>query len=144
MQDATKVLLGATPSSAKEVTSYPADPATFKAGLAVRAKSDGGLLLADDSTAALVGVSLGPDLSNTKNTAVARTGDKIPLQLKTGFSDPALGAPVYVDDTLGQACADDDEDAVLTSAVYVSAPLTGVFPDATETPVVLINLNGGF
>ncbi len=81
--DPTKVLLGTTVSSGKTITNEPADPATFVAGLAVRRKTDGGLQTADDSTAALIGVSLGVSLTDAKKTSIVRKGLGIPLRLVT-------------------------------------------------------------
>ncbi len=79
--DASKVLLGSVPNSCKDVSREDADPASFPAGTAVRRSSTGGLVIADNSTAILIGVSCGKDLADTKKTAVARTGLKIPLTL---------------------------------------------------------------
>ena len=76
--DPNKVLLGATQSSERDITCEDADPATFKAGLAVRRASDGKLSL---SSGGLIGVSLGRSLSDTVKTAVARTGLRVPVQL---------------------------------------------------------------
>ncbi len=77
--DASLILLGSTQSSVKEVTCETGDPATFKAGLAVRKATTGALQIADDSVAVLIGVSLGPDLADTKKTSVARTGNFVPI-----------------------------------------------------------------
>lgn len=82
IHDATKVLLGATTSSDRLVTNEDGDPATFKAGLAVRLSTTGALQLADDATAARIGISLGDSLSDTKRVAVCRTGNWVPLKLK--------------------------------------------------------------
>ncbi len=79
MPNASQVLLGSVGSSDVTVTCEPADPASFPAGVAVRQKSDGGLLITANGTASLIGVSRGPDLSATKQTSVARTGNFIPL-----------------------------------------------------------------
>lgn len=84
--DATKVLLGSTGSSDRVVTCEDANPASFPAGLAVRRKADGGLQLDDDSTAALIGISLGPDLADTKKTAVCRAGNFVPLRLRAAYA----------------------------------------------------------
>lgn len=79
MHDAMKVLLGATQSSDKDVTTENADPASFPAGLAVRrTTTEGSLSL---SSGQLIGVSLGKSLSDHKKTAVCRTGNRVPLQL---------------------------------------------------------------
>lgn len=80
--DVTKVLLGSTAYSGREVTGVASDPATFYAGLAVRRATTGLLQLASDSVAALIGVSLGRSLSDTKQTAVCRTGLGVPLRQK--------------------------------------------------------------
>lgn len=93
--DASKVLLGSVGWSGAEVTCEPADPASFPAGLAVRRKSDGGLQLEDDSTARLVGVSLGADLSNAKRTAVCRSGIRIPLRLKAYAASKTIGDLIF-------------------------------------------------
>lgn len=79
--DATKVLMGMGYSSDRDVTTENADPATFRAGLAVRRSDAGGLLLADNGTAALIGISAGASLSDTAKTAVFRSGLRIPILL---------------------------------------------------------------
>lgn len=96
--DATKCLLGATNSSAKVVTNEPADPADFPAGVAVRRADDGGLQTEDDSTAALIGVSLGKSLSNdSKSTAVARKGLGIPLRVMSYYATGTVTIDAFAD-----------------------------------------------
>lgn len=97
MHDATKVLLGSIGSSKRLVTCEADDPATFLAGLAVRRAADGGLQLADDSTAALIGVSLGRDLSNTAKTAVCRKGLGVPLRQKVYAATGTITIEAYAD-----------------------------------------------
>lgn len=80
MHDASKVLMGATQSSDKEVSCHAADPASFPAGRAVRGKSDGSISLSS-SDGQLLGISLGKSLSDTKKTAVCRVGNRVPLEL---------------------------------------------------------------
>lgn len=80
MHDATKVLMGSTQSSDKDVSTFPSDPASFPAGRAVRETSAGALSLSSGA-GALVGVSLGKSLSDHKKTAVVRTGNRVPLEL---------------------------------------------------------------
>lgn len=78
--NAKQILMGTGQSSDKNITCEDADPATYKAGLAVRRKNDGGLsLLSTDG--AFVGVSAGRSLSDTKKTSVIRAGNRIPIQL---------------------------------------------------------------
>ncbi len=87
-QDATKVLLGSTESSDRRATStFSADPATFKAGLAVRIDSTGALSLAK-ADGRWVGISLGRNLSDSKKTTVLRTGSLVPILVS---SEPARG-----------------------------------------------------
>lgn len=78
--DANKVLLGCVLTSDRLVTCEPSDPASFPAGRAVRRGSDGALGLAL-ATGGLLGVSLGVSLSDTKKTAVCRTGNRVPIEL---------------------------------------------------------------
>lgn len=78
MHDPTKVLMGATGSSAKDSSMHSANPATYKAGLAVRLKNNGDISLLK-SDGSWLGVSLGRSLSDTSKIAVARTGSEIPL-----------------------------------------------------------------
>lgn len=80
--DPSKVLMGSSPSSEREISCENGDPATFKAGVAVRRNSSGNLLLADDGTATLIGISAGISLSDTKKTAVFRSGLRVPVLLK--------------------------------------------------------------
>lgn len=80
MHDPTKVLLGATQSSAKDISTHSSDPATFVAGLAVRLSNTGDLSLSSGA-GSFLGVSLGKSLSDTKKTSVVRTGEGVPLQL---------------------------------------------------------------
>lgn len=80
MHDASKVLLGATGSSAKDVSRYVGDPATYLAGLCVRLKSDSTLSLLK-SDGRHLGVSMGASLSDHKQTVVVRTGERIPIRM---------------------------------------------------------------
>lgn len=78
--DPTKVLLGSTGSSAKDISSHDSDPATFVAGLAVSRASDGALSLLK-SAGMRIGISIGKSLSDHKKTAVVRTGESVPVRL---------------------------------------------------------------
>lgn len=78
MQDATKMLLGSTGSSAKHANMFDADPATYKAGLAVRLKSDSTLSIVK-ADGMLYGVSLGRSLADSKKTSVLRDGLRVPI-----------------------------------------------------------------
>ncbi len=80
--DATKVLMGQTASSAKDMTTYSEDPADFEAGCAVVLKSTGALskAYADSADGLRIGVSAGRSLSNHKKTSVVRTGERVPMR----------------------------------------------------------------
>lgn len=81
MQDAAKVLLGSSLSSAKEISKFDSDPATYKAGLAVHLANTGALSLLK-SAGQMIGVSMGKSLSDTKKTAVLRAGQSVPVKLQ--------------------------------------------------------------
>ncbi len=80
MHDATKVLMGTTQSSDREVSCYASDPSDTPAGLAVRLADDATLSVTE-ADGELVGVSLGKSLSDTAKTDVCRAGNRVPLQL---------------------------------------------------------------
>jgi hypothetical protein len=78
VHNASKVLLGSSLSSAKEVSVHDSDPATFLAGLVVRAHSVANQL---SLTAGFkIGVSMGRSLSDSKKTSVLRTGEAVPIR----------------------------------------------------------------
>ncbi len=87
MQDATKVLMGSTQARKKDIETYSSDPATYKAGLAVRLNSSG-LLSVTKADGRFIGISLGRNLSDSKMTAVARAGLRVPVLLELA---PARG-----------------------------------------------------
>lgn len=101
--DASKVLLGVTGSSAKDVTQFAHDPATMVAGTAVRLKSDNTLSVTK-SDGRWLGVSLGKSLSDHKKTAIVRAGELVPILLTDDEDDYAYvvpGASVWIDDATG-------------------------------------------
>lgn len=75
------IQMGTTKSSDRVVTAEKGDPAIFRAGLAVRRAASGELQLNDSGSAALIGISLGPDLSDARETAVCRSGNDVPIEL---------------------------------------------------------------
>lgn len=142
MHDASKVLLGQVPSSAKTIDSKAGDPATFLAGLVVRQKSDGTISLAK-SDGGILGVSLGKDMSGTKQTSVVRDGLAVPVLLTAAFT-PTLGAQVAISDTTGKAIAyTDGSGHSYVNAVYASGKLTGINEAGAEVDVALIDMQGG-
>lgn len=164
--DPNKVLLGSTQSSDKEITCHAADPATFKAGYAVRLNSSGALSLTSGTR---IGVSLGRSLSDTLKTAVARVGNRIPLRLKTVQGTVKIGditftakAPYYgaasnsitiaLLDTLtdGTAEVEFDEDSPLAIVVNIEATVTtalaiktAIDADPNVSKLVTVVVDGG-
>lgn len=147
MHNASQVLLGATPSSVKSISRFDSDPATFVAGTAVRAASGGGLTTTKAS-GFLCGISLGKSLSDTKKTAVARTGLAVPILLtddSNSYAYVVKGAKVYVDDVTGKANIVDTGDVTttITDAVYASGVLDGIAEDGSIVKVALVDMPGG-
>lgn len=135
--DASKVLLGSTKSSAKEVDNRKG---VIAAGLAVRLKSDDTIVVtAADGN--LLGISLGRSLSDTSRTAICRKGLAVPVLLTDAFT-PTIGAQVNISDTTGKAAASGGG-ATAVNAVYASGVLTGVDEDGASVNVALIDFPGG-
>jgi hypothetical protein len=130
MHDQTKVLMGSTGSSYKEVTNYPG-AATLEAGLVAHAKSDGTVTKAK-ADGSPVGVSMGKDLASTTRSVVCRKGLRVPLKLKAGFT-PTIGAAVEIDDAEGYGTGDGTKTAV--NAVYCEP-----YPGAANA---LVSATGG-
>jgi hypothetical protein len=140
--DSSKVVLGSSESSGKEVTNYPSvGDAVVEAGCAVILESTG-KVSKDTSEGALVGISLGKDLAHTNRTAVARKGLRVPLKLKSGFS-PAVGARVAIEDDTGLGKAYTGTGDRYVNAVYASAKITGLGEDGANKDVALIDFPGG-
>jgi hypothetical protein len=165
MYDASKLVLGAPLSNVKDVVSFDGDPATFKAGLVVSLGSDGALSLLK-SAGMRVGVSLGKSLADTKHTAVARTGLKVPvlasLKRSTGTitvssyanlltttpDSVTIGATVFTAQsgavTLGQAtfrAATDNNATAVSLAAQINAHATAstlVYAVVTSSAVVTL------
>jgi len=93
--DASKVLLGQTPSSAKDVACFNSDPATYLAGLVVRQSSTVGELALAKSAGFVAGISLGRSLSDTKKTAVCVTGLSVPLRASLKRSTGTITVTSY-------------------------------------------------
>lgn len=138
--DASKVVMGSTPSSDKTIDNLAG---SIEAGLLVRQKSDGTITtaLADGSA---LGISCGSGLAGEGRTAVVRRGLKVPILLTASFT-PTLGAQVAVSDTTGKAKAYTGTGDSYINAVYASAALTAVKEDGTEVAsgVALIDMPGG-
>lgn len=138
MHNASKVLMGATNSTNKTVTSKAG---SIEAGVAVRLKSDGTLSVAA-ADGQLLGISLGVDQSKTGFTAIVRKGVAVPIRLKSGFT-PTVGAQVKINDTTGYASGDGSGETAV-NAVYVSGKITGVKEsDQSSIDVALIDFAGG-
>ena len=147
MNNPNEFLLGGHGSSDYEA-SCETDGNNIVAGLAVRLSSTGAISL---TSGELIGVSMGPDLSNTSKTTVCRAGNDIPLLLKptvTGevgsevedFDFVVIGARVKVNATTGQASAI----GTTTNAIYKTGVMNGLRKGSTTIyPVALIDMAGG-
>ena len=79
--DASKVLMGTTRSSDRDVTPESGDPSVILAGRACVRDSNGDLSL-DGTDGELIGVSAGPSLSDEgKKVAVVRSGLRVPMEV---------------------------------------------------------------
>lgn len=142
MHDSSKVVMGSSESSGKEVTNYPSVGGNVvEAGCACILESSGGVSK-DTSEGGLVGISLGKDLAHTSRTAVARKGIRVPLKLKSGFT-PTVGARVAIEDDTGLGKAYTGTGDRYVNAVYSSAKITGIGEDGLSKDVALIDFPGG-
>lgn len=139
MQDASKVVMGATQSTAKEATCYKGD---VEAGLVVRQKSDNTLSLAK-ADGGILGVSLGKDLSNAGYTSIVRKGLAVPVLLTAAFT-PVVGAVVNISDTTGKAGAA-GAGFTAVNAIYASGALTAIKEDGSSVAngAAFIDMTGG-
>lgn len=135
-----QALMGATGSSVKEVSNHKG---VIEAGLAVRLKSDDTLSVAK-SDGALLGISIGKDLSDIGRTAICRKGLRVPVKLASGFS-PTVGAQVAISDTTGEAKAYTGSGDGYVNAVYATGKLSagGIGEDGVNKDVALIDFPGG-
>ncbi len=123
-QDANRVLIGSTGDSFKTVTSHAGN---IGAGLVV-CLSSAGAISTTLSDGAILGVSLGKDLSGTDAfTPVARKGSRIPILLQSTGVNPVIGAQVSIHATSGKA----DSSGTAVNAYYVSGELDVVYEDGT-------------
>lgn len=129
--------MGATQSTFKNVDDQAGEIA---AGLAVVLESDASISTTL-ANGALLGVSLGKDLSETSRCPVVRKGTRVPILLQSNGVNPVIGAPVYLHATSGKA----DTTGTLVNAVYVSGELDAVLEDGTISVdgCALIDFPGG-
>lgn len=139
--DASKVQLGTTRSSVREVSNHAGSESTFEAGLVVHLKSDDTISLAA-SDGQKLGVSLGKSLSDVGRVAICRKGLGVPILLTDAFT-PTVGAQVAVSDTTGKAIGYTGSGNAYVSAVYKTAVITGVKEDGTTANVAIIDFPGG-
>jgi len=102
--DPNIVVLGGRVSSIADITQESGDPNVFKAGLAVRKNSNGELILADNGTSPLMGVSAGSGLCGSdKVTSVFKTGNFVPIVLQDEFSSVVIGDLTFTAREAGDA-----------------------------------------
>lgn len=139
--DSSKILMGTTQSNHREVMNKIG---AIAAGLVVRLASSGAISVVK-SDGAILGLSLGRDLSNTNRTAYVNDGLSVPISLKSGFTTPVIGGQVAIDDTTGEAVAYTGSGNTYVNAKYVSGAKTRVNEDGTETATgaAYIDMQGG-
>lgn len=139
--DANTVLMGATRSSIREVSSHKG---IIGAGIVTRLNA-GNTLVTTKAHGSLLGVSIGKDQSDTDFTAIARKGLRVPIRLAEGFTNPAIGAPVAVSDTTGLAMAYTGSGDGYVNAVYVTSKIDAIGEDGLPVAdgVALIDFPGG-
>jgi hypothetical protein len=134
--DSSKVLMGANQSNIKEVSNHKG---SVEAGLVVKLASDNTI---SATTGAILGVSMGRDLSDTGRTAIARKGLRVPVKLTSGVT-PAIGGAVYIVDATGEAHTGASAGRTLVNAVFASAKITGIGEDGLSKDVALVDFPGG-
>lgn len=131
--DATKVLMGSTQSTFKNVDNAAG---AIDAGKVV-VRTSTGAISSTLASGSLIGVSLGKSLSDTSRTAIVRKGIQVPI-LIDAFS-PVIGAQVQVHATSGIAVAS----GTAVNAIFASGALTGLLEDGTTASCALIDMPGG-
>ena len=130
--DATKVLMGATRTTSKEVTRHAGDPATYLAGLAVRQGASALSLLS--SAGRWLGISLGRNLSDVANSvAIARDGLGVPVLLE---ASPARGT---VEVTSYANLVSGTDDSITVGATVFTAQAGAATPGQTTFQAVTDN-----
>lgn len=137
--DASKVLLGSTRSSEREVTRHDSDPATFLAGLVCSVGSDG-LLSLLKSAGMRAGVSLGRDLSNTKCTSLLRTGEGVPVRASLKRSTGVVTISSYANLVSGTDDALTIGGQAFTAQAGAATPGDPTFQAATSNAATAISL----
>jgi len=139
MHDASKVLLGTTDSSDREVSMFDSDPASFPAGTAVRVASTGALSTAKSAGFA-AGLSLGKSLSDTKKTAVLRAGGRVPLRLAFKGATGNATITSYANLVSGTADSITIGATVFTAQAGAATPGAATFQAATSNNATATSL----
>jgi hypothetical protein len=139
MHNASKVLLGSSLSSAKEISTFDSDPATYKAGLCVSLASTGGLSLLS-SAGMRVGVSLGKSLSDSKKTAVLRTGEGVPVQAHLKRATGTITVSSYANLVSGTDDSVSIAGTAFTAQAGAATPGAATFQAATSNAATATSL----
>lgn len=131
--DPNIVLLGGRVSSIADITPEPGNPNTFKAGTAVRRASSGELLIADNGTSPLIGVSAGPSLTpgDTTMTSVFRVGNDVPLLLQDETAELQVGDILFT----AAASGADGNDITIALLDVLSDGSASVVVDGTDITI---------
>lgn len=125
MHDASKVLLGSTGSSAKDVSMHDSDPATYMAGLCVSLANNSSLSLLK-SAGRRIGVSLGKSLSDHKKTAVLRAGESVPVRI-----EPKKASGVATIDNHAHLVSSGGDTVTVAGVAFTAQAVAASLGDAT-------------
>ncbi len=137
--DSTKVVLGATLSSAKDVSDHASDPASFPAGVAVSLTS-GGVLSTLKSAGMRIGVSLGRSLSDHKKTSVVRSGLGVPLRASLKRASGVITVSSYANLVSGTPDAVTVGGTAFTAQAGAVTPGGATFQAATDNAATAVSL----
>lgn len=138
--DDTKVLLGAALCTTESIEAESV-PGSIEAGLAVRRNtSTGAYQVAASGAGPILGVSMGPSLSQNGCFTLVYRAPKVAVQLGSGH-EPAVGSAVSFDDSNGKTKAA-GSGATNTSAIFEDFK-TGISESGQSVSVAIINMASG-
>lgn len=136
---ASYVKFGAALQSGEVVSQHDVDPATFLAGLVVSMASTG-LPQLGKSTFGFMGVSKGRSLSNTKHTAVTRSGNRVPIRASLKRSTGVITVSSYANLVSGTDDSVTVGATVFTAQAGAATPGDTTFQAATSNAATAISL----
>lgn len=133
--DASKVAMGSSYSSDKNIEVFDNDPATFLAGLCVSIDSSGDLSLAK-SDGVRMGVSLGKSFSDNAKTAVVRAGLRVPVLCTELYAALTKAELTFTAKTIGSGGND-------ISLIFADTATAGSETISVSTNQITVGIEGG-